>query len=583
MEDSKPKDIGSASTKHNNNTNHTTRKRKRLDKTNDQIVIVGGGLAGVSCAIALERAGYSQVVLYERDQTLQEQKEGYGLTLTYNPKGPLAMLGPEVLEEVAQQDCPSRSHYLFRQDGVILGYYGNAFSSHGGSGQRGNLRVPRKVLRELLFRKLVSTRVRWGHRLVDYEWDDNACQYQLRFETKAPSSTMTKIVTTQADLLVAADGIRSRVLEKLYANAQTAKKPIPFPGSMGLRPMHVRLILGISNFTHPLLYERGFYTLDGKHRLFTMPYSSDRFDKTQSNRVMWQLSFALDDDDMALGDIHTFSAESLRKYVLNTCGNWHSPVMSLIEATPIETIWGTDLQDRDPTLLKSIVEKLQTRRVVAVGDALHPMSPFKGQGANQALADGPLLVSCLQRASIDSAVTTFWREAVQRSATVVKSSRQAAMELHSDTVLKSHHGFSGVPPDKESMFLDTLDNRDIGANKDNLDSTIDSVIQELGVRVQKVQPEVDNGEQVKALQAASTGETRLLRVMSLAKHSESIRTAKDADNRTCLHLAVIGGHVETCKWLHTELDCDLEARDRFQKTARDYSTQDTIRNLFNLD
>lgn len=73
---------------------------------------MGGGLAGLSAAVALEKAGFHQISLFERDLSFGQQKEGYGLTLTYNPKGPLAALG--ILEQVAQQDCPSRSHYLFR-------------------------------------------------------------------------------------------------------------------------------------------------------------------------------------------------------------------------------------------------------------------------------------------------------------------------------------------------------------------------------------------------------------------------------------------------------------------------------------
>ena len=35
-------------------------------------------------------------------------------------------------------------------------------------------------------------------------------------------------------------------------------------------------------------------------------------------------------------------------------------------------------------------------RVTLVGDACHPMSMFKGQGANQAMADAPLFTECLQ-------------------------------------------------------------------------------------------------------------------------------------------------------------------------------------------
>ena len=89
-----------------------TTKRRRLDKKESHIVIVGSGLAGLSAAISLEQAGFRNVSVYERDDSFEQQKEGYGLTLTYNPKGPLASLG--LLEKVANEDCPSRSHYLFR-------------------------------------------------------------------------------------------------------------------------------------------------------------------------------------------------------------------------------------------------------------------------------------------------------------------------------------------------------------------------------------------------------------------------------------------------------------------------------------
>lgn len=97
---------------HKRNNASRSKKRPRLDKERAQIVIVGSGLAGLSAAISLQRAGFQHISVLERDISFDRQKEGYGLTLTYNPKGPLASLG--VLERVAEEDCPSRSHYLFR-------------------------------------------------------------------------------------------------------------------------------------------------------------------------------------------------------------------------------------------------------------------------------------------------------------------------------------------------------------------------------------------------------------------------------------------------------------------------------------
>jgi hypothetical protein len=335
------------------------RKRPRLDKQHSQIVIVGCGLAGLSAAISLEQAGFENVVIVERDASLASQKEGYGLTLSYGPKGPLAALG--LLEEVAQHDCPSRSHYLFQPDGRILGYFGNAYVKHRGHGQRGNLRVPRKVVRRILHDTLKFTTIQWNSRLVDYTYNSETNQYQLTVQEKGATSSTTTTTTTTfltADLLVAADGIRSAVLQKIYSSVQLKEGPslpIEATGGMmtqasspnptttplrpiGLRYMGVRLILGIAEFSHPLLHERGFYTLDGKHRLFTMPYESNRFAPSKKkNRIMWQLSFRTDHHPQEA----PLDAESLRTHVLHTCRSWHSPVLDMMQATPMETIWGT--------------------------------------------------------------------------------------------------------------------------------------------------------------------------------------------------------------------------------------------------
>lgn len=95
----------------NHDGNGKKRHRKaRLDQ-DARIVIVGCGLGGLGTAISLEQAGFTNISLYERDASAGARREGYGLTLTYNPKGPLAQMG--LLEEVAQRDCPSRSHYMF--------------------------------------------------------------------------------------------------------------------------------------------------------------------------------------------------------------------------------------------------------------------------------------------------------------------------------------------------------------------------------------------------------------------------------------------------------------------------------------
>lgn len=117
------------------------------------------------------------------------EMQGYGLTLTNNSKGPLAKLG--LLEECIRLDCPSLCHWVFTPTGNIIGYYGRAFkndsktnrensqvidSSNGTtvnssanpsaelsaastSVSRGNLRIPRQDLRQMLLNRLDKNKV----------------------------------------------------------------------------------------------------------------------------------------------------------------------------------------------------------------------------------------------------------------------------------------------------------------------------------------------------------------------------------------------------------------------------------------
>ena len=98
-------------------TTKRRRKATRLDK-NARIAIIGSGLGGLGAALSLEQAGFTNVAVYERDASASARREGYGLTLTYNPQGPLAKMG--LLEEVARRDCPSRSHYIFAVRSIVV-------------------------------------------------------------------------------------------------------------------------------------------------------------------------------------------------------------------------------------------------------------------------------------------------------------------------------------------------------------------------------------------------------------------------------------------------------------------------------
>ena len=67
---------------------------------------------------------------------------------------------------------------------------------------------------------------------------------------------------------------------------------------------------------------------------------------------------------------------------------WHPQIDRIISAAETAFIWA--LFDRDP------LPKWSVGRITLLGDACHPMYPFMGQGAAQAIEDGAALAACLR-------------------------------------------------------------------------------------------------------------------------------------------------------------------------------------------
>ena len=186
-----------------------------------------------------------------------------------------------------------------------------------------NVHVPRQQLRCELLRQLPGHVVRWGHRFLRYEQGRGGGDglggaggsVRVFLETRTGEE-----LEEECALLVAADGIYSAVGGQLLAHAfgnpeaATARlAAVPGGGAggadalaryecralaMGLRPLGVIVVLGISQIQHALLEKRVFQTLDGQTRIYVMPFApagSPHFHATQKGgevaSTMWQLSF----------------------------------------------------------------------------------------------------------------------------------------------------------------------------------------------------------------------------------------------------------------------------------------------------
>jgi 2-polyprenyl-6-methoxyphenol hydroxylase-like FAD-dependent oxidoreductase len=392
----------------------------KTDKENyPHLAIIGGGIGGVALAVACLHRGIP-FTLYERDSSFDDRSQGYGLTLQQASKA-LKEFGLDALEE----GVISTKHVVHTTDGKVIGEWGMRKWIQPDKKiepKRTNVHIARQALRLALLEQLGGhDAVQWGHKLVDFKTSDRKGG-QLSFEVNG------EIKSAKADLMVGADGIRSSVRRLLIGEEIT---PLRYLGCI--------VILGICPLEKLKGHESSlldsatvFQTANGHERIYVMPYSMDA--------VMWQLSFPmLEKEAKALS---TQGPQALKEEACRRT-QWHDPIPQILAATQENRISGYPVYDREllhPELLA------EAKQITLIGDAAHPMSPFKGQGANQALLDALALARGITRgcrslsqwraAGIrNSVLTAFELEMLERSASKVKDSAEAAQLLHSKIML----------------------------------------------------------------------------------------------------------------------------------------------------
>jgi 2-polyprenyl-6-methoxyphenol hydroxylase-like FAD-dependent oxidoreductase len=101
-------------------------------------------------------------------------------------------------------------------------------------------------------------------------------------------------------------------------------------------------------------------------------------------------------------------------------GAWHPPIGDLIEAAAPDTILRNDIYDRP------VLKAWGRGRITILGDAAHPMTPFLGQGACQALEDAVALGTSLANGrDPGDGLREYERQRIPRANAFVTRSRRA--------------------------------------------------------------------------------------------------------------------------------------------------------------
>ena len=391
------------------------------DKENfPHIAIVGGGIGGMALAVAcLHRK--IPFTLFERDSSFDARSNGYGLTLQ---QASYAIKGLGIFD--LKGGVVSTRHVMHSIDGNVIGEWGMRKwmdLNEEKPVKKTNIHIARQALRLALLEQLGgSNKVHWGHQLVNFKGSEDS-GVELNFKVNGALKNI------KADFVVGADGIRSSVRKILIGEDKTPLRYLGCIVILGICPLEA-----LKGFENPLLDSASvFQTANGKERIYMMPYSSDS--------VMWQMSFPIAEKEAK--ELSSKGAVTLKKEACRRA-QWHDPIPQILNATLESEISGYPVYDRD--LLKMELLELG-KQITLIGDAAHPMSPFKGQGANQALLDALALARAISNgcrpksqwrtAGIRNTVLSqFETEMLARTASKVIESAEAAKFLHSEVVLR---------------------------------------------------------------------------------------------------------------------------------------------------
>lgn len=353
------------------------------------IAIIGAGLGGLAAAVALRHHGH-RPVLFDKTRALGEVG------------GPLG-ISPQTLRLFSQWDIgrafdeiSSATKYFETLDQFgrlekVTDYAATpeAGGEHGRFGYADAEVSPRTVHRADLHSLLVSTvgsdNVRLGHELAEItEHDDHV---ELGF---------TNGEVQRAGVVIAADGLRSRV-RKMFSSDD-----IHYCGSVIFRAVSpAECVEGPNDRL------RSWHSADYAKHIISMPVRAGR-------QVAVDATLGVDEPPL-----HLWSAQADLEALARQFDEFDPTVGRMLRAAT-SPVYMHPVYDRDP------IDRWTSARVALLGDAAHPMTPFGGQGANQAIQDAAELAGQIATApagDLAKALQRYQRIRTEQTAEIQRAAR----------------------------------------------------------------------------------------------------------------------------------------------------------------
>ena len=380
----------------------------------DPIIVVGGGIGGLTTALALHRRGL-ECRVFEQSPSIREL--GVGINTLPHAIGELQTLGLlERLDAAAVRTYELIYLNRFGQEvwrelrGLDAGHPVPQFSIHRG--------VLQGVLRDAVVERLGEEVICTNCRLTGFEQDDDGVT--ATFADRDGTSTGP----VRGAALIGADGIHSTVREALVAG----EPPPRWNGTMLWRgatdwPVFLTgrsMIIAGGMAAKVVLYPIGGGS-DDAHRLtnWAVMVKIGQEGTPPPRREDWSRPGHLDE---VMPHVARFRVHEV-------------DVPALIQSTPV--FWEYPVCDRDP------IDRWSHGRVTLLGDAAHAMYPVGSNGASQAVLDAMRLADELADGNDSDVAAALARyEEARRGPTaeIVHSNRKGGPEGVIDAV-------EGLAPD----------------------------------------------------------------------------------------------------------------------------------------
>ena len=324
-----------------------------------RVAVVGAGLGGLSAAGFLQRSGFA-VKVYEQAPTFS--RIGAGIILSANVTKVLRRLGLEraLIAAGIKSHC-----YVSRAWDTGKTMYEIVFDEqseerHGGP----YVHIHRGDLHAVLERGVAAQTIAFDHRLVDLR--ERCGSMRLAFANGA---------VAEADIVIGADGIRSKVREFLLDT-----EPPQFVGAVAYRAIF------------PADRLNGLKIADctkwwGPDRHCLPYFLTGRRDEVYAIGVVPASEWDSDEP----------SIPATREDYLASFAGFHDDLQRVLEAVDSASLW--PIYDRPRN------DRWSGGGIVLLGDACHPMRPFMAAGGAMAVEDGAILARCL--ATFDDPAEAF--------------------------------------------------------------------------------------------------------------------------------------------------------------------------------